>query len=146
MLNTCGDDKTKIIPNRGKLYDAAGEENNFGDVSRMYSGGGLLSTTEDLVKLGNELLHGKLLDPTLTKILFNTQYTSDHKPTGYGIGWYTGKDMNGHRIWHHEGDGFNGSSNLIIYPDDDIVIAYLANSQEGVWFDVQKIGGLFYSK
>jgi hypothetical protein len=40
----------------------------------------------------------------------------------------------------------SSSSHLIIYPDDDIVIAFLANSQEGVLFDVEKIGEMFYMK
>ena len=146
MLNTCGDDKTKIIPNRSKFYDATGEENDYGDFSYKYPGGGLLSSAEDLVTYGNELLHGNLLDPTLKKTLFETQYTLDQKPTGYGIGWYTGKDKNGHRIWYHAGDMFSSSSYLILYPDDDIVIAFLANSQDGVLLDVQKIGEMFYSK
>ena len=146
MLNTCGDDNTKKTANRSKFYDAAGEENDYGDVSYKYSGGGLLSTAEDLVKFGNELLHGNHLDASITKLFFETQHTSDQKPTGYGMGWYVGKDRNGHRIWHHAGDGFSSSSSLIIYPDDDIVIAFLANSQKGVLFDVQKIGALYYSK
>jgi hypothetical protein len=61
------------------------------------------------------------------------------------LGWYIGEDKNGHRIWHHEGDSFSGSSHLIIYPDDDLVIAFLANGQEGVWFDFAAIAKLFYN-
>jgi CubicO group peptidase (beta-lactamase class C family) len=146
MLSTCGDDNTKSIPNRSKFYDAMGEENNFGDLSYKYSGGGLLSTAEDLVKLGNEVLHGNTLNPLLIKTLFDTQFTSSHKATGYGMGWYVGEDKNGHRIWYHAGDMLSSSSHLIIYPDDDIVVAFLANSQEGVLFDVKKIGEMFYAK
>ncbi|MEA5256545.1 serine hydrolase [Arcicella aquatica] len=71
---------------------------------------------------------------------------TDKQPTGYGIGWYTGKDKNGHRIWYHAGDSFSSSSYLIIYPDDDIIIAFLGNSQEGVMFNVQNIGELVYGK
>jgi hypothetical protein len=40
----------------------------------------------------------------------------------------------------------SSSSHLIIYPDDDIVVAFLANSQEGVLFDMEKIGEMFYMK
>jgi CubicO group peptidase (beta-lactamase class C family) len=143
LHNTCGDDITKQIPNRSKYYDAAGEEHDLGDLSYKYPGGGLLSTTRDLVSLGNELLHGSYIDPALRKLLFQSQFTAGKKETGYGLGWYTGKDKNGHRIWYHAGDSFSGSSYLIIYPDDDLVIAFLANSQEGVAFDVQQIGELF---
>lgn len=144
LSSTCGDDTKSTINNRSKFYDATGQENDLGDLSYKYAGGGLLSTTEDLIKFGNELLHGKYIDTNLKKVLFESQYTTDKKATGYGIGWYTGKDKNGHRIWYHAGDSFSSSSYLIIYPDDDIVIAFLGNSQAGVLFDVQKIGELFY--
>ncbi len=146
MINTVGDDNTKNISERSKFYDAMGEENNYGDFSYKYPGGGLLSTAEDLVKFGNELLYGNTLNPTLTKKLFETQFTSSNKVTDYGMGWYIGKDNNGHRIWYHSGDMLSSSSYLIIYPDDDMVIAFLANSQEGVLFDVEKIGEMFYTR
>jgi CubicO group peptidase (beta-lactamase class C family) len=145
MLNTCGDDNTKNISNRSSFYDAMGEKNDYGDFSYKYSGGGLLSSAEDLVKFGNELLHGDALNPVLTKKLFETQFTTSKNATGYGMGWFIGKDKNGHRIWYHAGDMLSSSSYLIIYPDHDIVIAFLANSQEGVLLDVRKIGELFYS-
>ncbi|MBB6001915.1 serine hydrolase [Arcicella rosea] len=146
LSSTCGDDTKSNISNRSKFYDATGQENDLGDLSYKYAGGGLLSTAEDLIKLGNELLHGKYIDSNLKKILFESQHTADNKATGYGIGWYTGKDNNGHRIWYHAGDSFSSSSYLIIYPDDDIVIAFLGNSQAGVLFDVQDIGGLVYGE
>ena len=144
MNATCGDIINTGIPNRSKFYDAIGDENDLGDWSYKYSGGGLLSTTSDLVRFGNEILHGNYVDARLKKILFDSQLTSDGGTTGYGIGWYTGRDRNGHRIWHHAGDSFSGSSHLIIYPDDDIVIAFLANGQEGVLFGHEDIAELFY--
>ncbi|MDR6560603.1 MULTISPECIES: serine hydrolase [unclassified Arcicella] len=146
LSSTCGDDIKSTINNRSKFYDVTGQENDLGDLSYKYSGGGLLSTAKDLVTLGNEILHGNYFDPTLKKALFESQYTTDKQATGYGIGWYTGKDKNGHRIWYHAGDSFSSSSYLIIYPDDDIVIAFLGNSQEGVMFNVQNIGELIYGK
>ncbi|MBS1680099.1 MAG: serine hydrolase [Bacteroidetes bacterium] len=62
------------------------------------------------------------------------------------MGWYVGKDKNGHRYWHHSGDGFSCSSHLLIYPDDDLVLAFVANGQEGAAFDMEKIAELFYKK
>lgn len=146
LWNTFGDDIYRLHPNRSKFYDATGQQNDLGDISYKYSGGGLLSTSTDLIGLGNELLYGTYIDPKLKPALFETQYTSDKKKTDYGLGWYTGKDKNGHRIWYHAGDSFSSSSYLIIYPDDDMVISFLANGQEGTAFDVQGIGELFYSK
>ena len=144
LRSTTVDDINNRSPNRSKFYDAAGEVNDLGDLSYKYPAAGILSTAEDLVKIGNELLHGNFIDPTLKATLFATQHTAGGIATGYGLGWYTGKDKNGHRIWYHAGDMFSSSSYLIIYPDDDLVIAFLGNGQEGAAFDVEKTGELFY--
>lgn len=146
LKNTCGDNTKNKISNRSKFYDATGEENDLGDVSYKYAGGGILSTSNDLVKLGNQILYGSLIDKKLKNLLFQTQYSSDKKETGYGLGWYTGKDKNGHRIWYHAGDSFSGSSYLLIYPDDNMVVSFLANSQIGTTFNIEKIGEVFYQK
>ncbi len=143
---TCGDNVKSKISNRSKFYDVTGEENELGDLSYKYSGGGLLSTSKDLIKIGNEILYGSYFDTKSKKSLFQTQHTSDNKETGYGLGWYIGKDKNGHRIWYHSGDSFSGSSYLLIYPDDNIVVSFLANSQIGTTFDIEQIGELFYQK
>jgi hypothetical protein len=47
-------------------------------------------------------------------------------------------------MWYHAGDSFSASSYLIIYPDDDIVISFLANSQAGTRFDIQALAELFF--
>lgn len=104
------------------------------------------AATEDLVKFGNALLHSSYFDPTLVKDFVESQFTSDDTPTGYGLGWYVSHDRNGHRIWYHAGDLLNSSAFLVIYPDDDIVVAFLANSQQGLLLDIQQIGALFYQQ
>ncbi len=146
MLDTYGDVADSVMSNRSTFYDATGQKATFEDLSYKYPGGGLLSTAEDLVTFGNELLHGNVLDPELTKKLFESQLLKDGKETGYGLGWYIGKDSNGHRIWFHAGDLLNSSAYLLIYPDDDIVVAFTANSQEGLQFDVREIAPLYYNK
>lgn len=146
MNNTHGDDINEKLYNRSKFYDALGDENDFGDISYKYPGGSLLSTTTDLVRFGNELLYGQFFNELLKAELFKTQYTDKGEATNYGIGWYTGLDTNGHRIWYHSGDQLSSSSHLYIYPDDGIVIALLANGQEAAAFDVEEIGELFYKK
>ena len=146
LENTCGDNIKNKISNRSKFYNVTGEEDDLGDFSYKYAGGGLLSTGKDLIKIGNEILYGPHIDTKMKKSLFQTQHTTDNKETGYGLGWYIGKDKNGHRIWYHSGDSFSGSSYLLIYPDDDIVVSFLANSQIGTTFNIEQIGELFYQK
>ena len=146
MLHTYADVADSIMPYKSKFYLATGEESVTYDLSYKYPSGGLLSTTEDLVRFGNELLLGNYLDRTLKKQLFETQSTIDGKATKYGLGWNIGKDRNGHTIWFHIGNLLEGSAYLILYPDDDIVVAFLANSQKGLSLDIQGIGELFYGK
>jgi CubicO group peptidase (beta-lactamase class C family) len=142
LKNTCLDNVQMDIPNRSKFYDAAGNENEFGDWSYKYPGGGLLSTAEDLVSFGNELLNGKYFDQKWKAALFQSQRTIDNKETGHGLGWYIGVDKRGNRIWHHAGDSFSSSSHLIIYPDQNVIISFLGNSQDGAAFDWQRIADL----
>jgi serine beta-lactamase-like protein LACTB len=146
MLQTYGDVPDSIMANKSRFYYVTGEEAEDYDLSYKYPSGGLLSTTQDLVRFGNELLHGDYFERALTKQLFQTQYTSHNIPTNYGLGWNILKDRNGHRVWYHAGDLLEGSGYLMIYPDDDIVIALLANSRDGLSFDIQSIGELFYRK
>lgn len=146
LHSTRGDDSSVPIPNRSKFYDVTGQPNDLGDMSYKYPGGGLLSTTNDLVKFGDEILYGQYVDKKLKMTLFQPQKTLDNKETGYGMGWYIGHDKNGHRIWYHSGDSFSSSSHLVIYPDDNLVVAFLANSQDGAAFDIQMVGELFYKK
>ena len=95
-----------------------------------------------MVRFGNELLN----DTAMHRLLFTSLQTNDGKETGYGLGWYVGKDKNGHRVWYHSGDSFSSSSHLYIYPDDGLVIAFLGNGQEGAAFDIQKVAELYYKK
>jgi CubicO group peptidase (beta-lactamase class C family) len=144
MESTVGDDVTKKINNRSTFYDLTGVPNDLGDLSYKFAGGGLLSTTEDLVKFGNALLNERSLAAKERAVLFQSQKTKAGTETGYGLGWYTGVDRNGHRIWYHAGDMLSSSSWLVIYPDKNLVIALLANSQHAAAFDIYEIGELFY--
>jgi len=39
----------------------------------------------------------------------------------------------------------DGSGYIVLYPDDHLVIAFLANSPEADKFDIQELGAIFYS-
>lgn len=146
MMQTYGDIADSIMVDKSKFYAMTGEEARKYDLSDKFPSGGLISTTEDLVRYGNELLYGSFLDPILKKQLFLEQHTSDGTPTKYGLGWNIVRDKNGHRVWYHAGILMEGSGYLLIYPDDDIVVAFLANSSDGISFDIQSIGEQFYKK
>jgi len=60
-------------------------------------------------------------------LLFTPQKTSDDKQTEYGMGWFIHRSSSGKRIYEHSGGSVGGSSELILYPDSHLVVAFVCN-------------------
>jgi CubicO group peptidase (beta-lactamase class C family) len=97
------------------------------DNSYKWAGGGYLSTPEDLVRFGSALLQPGFLKERSLALLFTPQETSDEKPTAYGIGWFIGEDVRGHRILWHTGGSIGGTSVLLLHPETKTVFALVCN-------------------
>ena len=52
----------------------------------------------------------------------------DGEETGYGIGWAVERDRLGRRRIRHSGGSVGGTAQLVIYPDERLVVALLVNS------------------
>ena len=133
MRHTVADHVDSIIPGRARWYTRSGRGGGivnagFADNSYKWAGGGFLSTTEDLAHFGDDLLHDRLLKPETVRLLWTSQTTRDGKATGYGIGWFTETDKAGRRRISHSGGSVGGTAFLVIYPDQDLVVAVLVNS------------------
>jgi len=135
LRHTSADQVDSIIPGRARWYTrtARGPSGKlinapFTDNSYKWAGGGFISTTEDLVTFADAMLHGRLLDPATVKLLWTSQRTSDGKETGYGIGWGVDRDAKGRQRVSHSGGSVGGTAMLIIYPEQDFIIALLVNS------------------
>ncbi|GAA0893025.1 hypothetical protein GCM10009122_27040 [Fulvivirga kasyanovii] len=143
MLHTYGDIKDSVMLNKSKFYYLSGKEAEPYDLSYSYATGGLVSTSEDLLKFGEALLDTEFLDKQTKSQLFTTQYTEDKQPTHYGMGWYLSKDNNGCEVWYHTGELPSSGSILLIYPQKGIVISILANSPilsgDTLLYDIQKL-------
>jgi serine beta-lactamase-like protein LACTB len=146
MQHTCGNVTDSIIPNRAEGYDAGGKVSATGDPSYNYPGAGLLSSAADLTLYSEQLLYGSYFKRDLVKSLFSSQQTADGKPTGYGMGWNILKDKNGHTVYFHRGALLDGSGYLVLYPDDQVEIAFLTNSPQADKLGIQELGALFYRK
>jgi len=131
LSNTIPDDATRAIPQRTCFYKAkAGggfEIEPEVDNSYKWPSGGFLSTSEDLVRFGSALLQPGFLTQASLEALFTSQKTSDGKPTGYGIGWFTAHNKKGGRVWYHTGSSIGGTSLLFMQPDSRVVLAIAAN-------------------
>jgi len=133
LRHTVADQVDSIVPNRARWYTRGSNGGGIvnapaTDNSYKWAGGGFLSTTEDLVHFGDALLHGRLLQPSTVTLLWTSQRSSDGKDTRYGIGWFIDRDDAGRTVVSHSGGSVGGTAMLMIYPDQDLVIAVLVNS------------------
>jgi len=131
LLNTTADQPADIIPQRARWYSGAKgkptQNAMFVDNSYKWAGGGFISTSEDLVRFGSALLQPGYLKTESLKLLFTPQKTKDGKETNYGLGWFIGKSKSGKRTFEHSGGSVGGSSELILYPDSHLVVAFICN-------------------
>lgn len=105
----------------GQLYNA-----QLHDTSMKVPGGGLVSTSVDLVKFGQASMTGTLVkQPTLER-MWTPQQTKDGKKTTYGLGWGVGERA-GMKIFSHSGGQAGTSTFLYVLPEKSIVIAAMCN-------------------
>ena len=95
------------IPNRTVGYRK--RQNKIGissnsDVSWKLGGGGYISNIDDLTKLGEGLIAGKLVKPETLKLMWTPRKTSTGKQTSYGLGF---------RQWNFVDGRLQGSSTNI---------------------------------
>ena len=132
MRSTTDDDPYAVVPNRARGYirTPTGTVRNspLHDTSGKVAGGGLLSTSEDLIRLVQALHAGKLLKPESVAAMFVSLATADGKKTGYGLGWGIA-EKNGRKVISH-GGGQSGVSTLLLYsPAEPVALAVMANLQ-----------------
>ena len=134
MNSTTLDLSIKDMPNRTLFY----RRTNAGDivlgpeVSNEFkvAGGGFISTSEDLIRFGNEIMNPKLLSKESVEELLTPLVLSNGELTGYGVGIGIAKSMNGTPKYSHSGGGIGTTSLLLMYPEEGIVIAILTNRSQ----------------
>lgn len=131
LAHTALDRTDSVIPERAQAYEP---DTSRGfhiappiDNSYKWAGGGVLSTAEDLVKFGSAHLTAGRLTQQSMELLFTSMRTTTRAETGYGIGWYVGRDGWGHRIAYHAGSAIGGSANLVLDRDRRVVFAMCLN-------------------
>ncbi len=93
------------------------------------AGGGYLSTSGDLAKLGKACLENSLVPPGVMQE-FLTAQTVRGQSTYYGLGWQVSTDPEGRPYMGHVGNGVGGYSNFLVYPEEEMVISLLINCSD----------------
>jgi len=131
MSNTTLDLSDQDMPNRTLFYN----KTNAGDISfgprvsneHKVAGGGFVSTSEDLIKFGNEIIAPKFFSASSISELVKEQQLDNGKGTGYGVGFGVGKTNKGTVSYSHSGGGIGATTLLLMYPTEGIVISIITN-------------------
>lgn len=130
LENTQPEHSNEKIDDLVSFYIKSSGENKLAptvDNSYKWAGGGFVSTAEDVVKFGiAHLKEGYLRQNTLEEWTIS-QTTSNGKLTNYGIGWRSGEDKKGRSWFGHSGGSVGGTSMLLIYPEEEIIVVTLVN-------------------
>ncbi|WP_245812833.1 serine hydrolase domain-containing protein [Flagellimonas flava] len=90
------------------------------------AGGGYLSTSNDIDKLGRCILNKELLPDKEWDQLLSSQLVNGN-PTYYGLGFQVSQDSLGRDFVGHVGNSVGVYSNFFVYPKTGLVISLLIN-------------------
>ena len=130
LNNTCQDLTDSIIYNRSRFYERSdGRLTNapYVDNSYKWAGGGFISTAEDIASFGNALMGNPVLSDETIKLLTTPQNLNDGSLTTYGMGFGVRTDHYSRSFFGHSGGSVGGTSDMVIYPEEKIVVAVLTN-------------------
>jgi len=146
MSNTIFDYPDQIIENVTQFYIYNKSRKRvvapFDNRSYMYAGGGYLSTAEDLTKMGWKLISDQYLLAVTRKLLTTSLQLENGEKTQYGLGWECGESRLGTSIIYHSGNMTFARCHLVIYPEENIVLAYVANTGQNIFFNEREAHSL----
>ena len=106
----------------GELYNA-----QLHDTSMKIPGGGLLSTSADLVRFASAVNRGKIVSQQeLLQQMWTGQETNGGFKSGYGLGWAIGH-YKGRKLVLHSGDQSGTSTTMVLFPETGVSIAIMCN-------------------
>ncbi len=130
MHNTTADHTDSIIANRTRFYEIRFNRlvnAPFVDNSNKWAGGGFLSTPIDLVKVAQALTAKKFINASTVEQLWTPYKLLTNEKNIYGIGFRIETDNAGRKQIHHGGVATGSGAFLVIYPDNDLIMAITYN-------------------
>ena len=119
------------VPGRGQDYQSGVKRVSptpYWKDPRFFAAGGLCSTVLDLVKWESALESGRVISPAMLQVMRTPARVSDGSEADYGLGTRLGFTGT-HRKVGHTGGGLSNKAVLARYPDDDVTVAVLLNTE-----------------
>lgn len=130
MWDTRVDDVTAVIPGRTRFYrlseDGAVENAGLTDTSNKIPGGGLLSTSADLVRFALAARSGALLKNDTVEEMWTAQKLANGEDGRHGLAWVV-DGSNGELRVSHGGGQQGTTTNLTLIVKDGVAVAVMAN-------------------
>ena len=126
-------DVRPIVRNRAAGYEVEGGKLVNGPLMSWrppFSGGALVSTAPDLLKWADAVMHGRMIKPASVERMWSPSSLTDGTLIDYGLGTRLGR-LAGHRMVGHTGSGGGFKGTLLLFPDDDLTVAVLTNTDAG---------------
>lgn len=122
-----------IIPNRASGYEQTNHIliNRDHDLTDVFSAGALVSTVGDLVKWNSALDGDALFTPSTKAEMWTPTKLNNGKPTHYGFGWFI-DTFNGRKNIGHSGSTSGFSASIQRFPDDELAVIVLTNTDEQI--------------
>jgi len=127
MQFTFPDDATSMMTHRVAFYEKGKVLSPQVDNSYKWAGGGFLSTSTDLVRFSQAVLDNTLISKETLDVALQTYTLENGKATTRGIGFEVDEDKKGRPWFGHGGGSVGGTTMLIIYPEEELIVAILVN-------------------
>ncbi len=144
MTATGVDDATATIPHRARLYRRTTVDGPIVpavpiDTSNRIPGGGLCGTASDVAAFGLAVQQAMIVRPESREAMFRGGRLQGRRPTGYGLGWHTGRKFRARdrEVWH-KGNQAGTSAVLYLRPDRGLSIALLTNVEGAELLDLAR--------
>lgn len=151
LTNTIQDNPYAIIENKSNTYDydyiSQPMVSSPIDLRGKEASAGYLSSVLDLVKMGNTLLYPGFLKQESIDWITKPYILKNGQTSAYGFGIIVNKDNEGKTFLGQKGAVSGGSSALLIYPEDKLVIAIACNIGDSSWeLPVFEIASIFQNQ
>lgn len=131
LNNTVIDNPLITIKNRSNFYDqnyiAQIVNATTIDLRFRAPSDGLLSTSDDLAKLGIAVLYSDYLSSKTKESLFEPVPLYNNIPSEMANGWMLMQDNKGRSAYGKSGSVSGGGSAILIYPAESLIITYTCN-------------------
>jgi len=145
MHDTTDRRPSRLIPNRAHGYEQTNHMwiNRDYDLTDVFSAGAIASTVTDLAKWNAALDGDDLLNASSKGKMWTSAKLNNGKATKYGFGWFidTGEK---HKNIGHGGSTSGFSASIQRFPDDNLAVIILTNTDEQIATTMAKKIATFY--